>query len=228
MTDEQTPANDGQDISPAAPGETLTRAKGVASNSRARWIAVGAAAVVLFSGGAAFGTVLPDPTQSDEYVSLSSEKTELDASLSSLEEDYQGVRGKYAELLGDIKDRERAVDSERTEVEKREAAAAEAQEKVKAAEAAVKKREEAVSGAEVQQAANTITEGTWTVGVDLEPGTYRTKEAVGSSCYWAIYTSGTNGDDIQQNDIPGGGRPTVTLVEGQDFNTTRCGAWQKQ
>ena len=31
-----------------------------------------------------------------------------------------------------------------------------------------------------------------------------------------------------KNDIPGGGRPTVTLVEGQDFNTTRCGARQKQ
>lgn len=205
-----------------------TRAKGVASNSRARWIAAGVAAVVLFSGGAAFGTVLPDPTKSDEYVALSAEKVELDESISVLEEDYQGVRGKYAELLGDIQDREKAVDSERKELEEREAAAAAAQEKVKAAEAAVKKREEAVTGAEAEQAANTITEGTWTVGIDIEPGTYRTKEDVGSSCYWAIYTSGTNGDDIQTNDIPGGGRPTVTVVEGQDFNTTRCGAWQKQ
>ena len=105
MIDEQALANDGQE--------------GVTSSSRARWIAVGAAAVVLFSGGAAFGTVLPDPTQSDEYVSLSAEKTELAASMSALEEDYQGVRGKYAELLGDIKDRERAVDTERSEVEER-------------------------------------------------------------------------------------------------------------
>lgn len=205
-----------------------TRAKGVASNSRARWIAAGAAAVVLFSGGTAFGTVLPDPTKSDEYVALNAEKTEVDESLDSMTEDYQGVRSKYGDLLTDIQDRELAVDSERKELEEREAAAAEAQEQVKAAEAAVKKREEAISGAEAKQAANSITEGTWTVGADIEPGTYRTKEAVGSSCYWAIYTSGTNGDDIQQNDIPGGGRPTVTLVEGQDFNTTRCGSWVKQ
>jgi hypothetical protein len=181
-----------------------------------------------FSGGAAFGTVLPDPTKSDEYIALSAQKTELDESIGTLEEDYQGVRGKYAELLTDIQDRERAVDSEREKVEEREAAAAAAQEKVKAAEAAVKKREDAVSGSEAKQAANTVSEGTWTVGTDIEPGTYRTKEDVGSSCYWGIYTTGTNGDDIQANDIPGGGRPTVTLVEGQDFNTRRCGAWQKQ
>ncbi|WP_245702667.1 hypothetical protein [Arthrobacter subterraneus] len=205
-----------------------TRAMGVASNSKARWIAAGVAAVVLFSGGAAFGSVLPDPTRSDEYVALNEENTELDESLASMEEKYRGVRGKYAELLTDIQDRERAVDSERKEVEEREAAAASAQEKVKAAEAAVKKREDAASGAEAKQAANTVAEGTWTVGVDIEPGTYRTKENVGSSCYWGIYTTGTNGDDIQANDIPGGGRPMVTLVEGQDFTTRRCGAWQKQ
>ncbi|HEY4753429.1 MAG TPA: hypothetical protein VIH37_09100, partial [Candidatus Limnocylindrales bacterium] len=71
-------------------------------------------------------------------------------------------------------------------------------------------------------------EGMWTVGADIEPGTYRTKEPVTTDCYWAIYRSGTNGDDIIQNDIVTGGTPRVTLSAGQDFNTQRCGDWVKQ
>lgn len=172
--------------------------------------------------------MLPDPTRSDQFVALSAEKQELDESLNTLEDDYRSLRRKYAEFHGGIQDRERDVAAANREVEERESAAAAAEEAVKAAEAAVKKREDAVSGAEAKQAANTVVEGTWTVGVDIEPGTYRTREDVGSSCYWGIYTTGTNGDDIQANDIPGGGRPTVTLVQGQDFRTSRCGAWQKQ
>ena len=98
----------------------------------------------------------------------------------------------------------------------------------KAAEAAVKKREDAVSGAEQQKAASLIREGTWTVGVDIEPGTYRTSADVTSGCYWAIYRTGSNGSDIIENDIVTGGRPTVTLSVGQDFKTSRCGSWSKQ
>lgn len=73
----------------------------------------------------------------------------------------------------------------------------------------------------------TIDDGTWTVGVDVKPGVYRTAEAVSSDCYWGIYRSGTNGEDIIANDIPGGGRPQVTLKSGQDFNSSRCGQWVK-
>ena len=73
----------------------------------------------------------------------------------------------------------------------------------------------------------TIDDGTWTVGIDFAAGKYRTTATVGSSCYWGIYKSGTNGDEIIANDIPGGGRPTVTLKAGQDFKTQRCGTWEK-
>lgn len=93
---------------------------------------------------------------------------------------------------------------------------------------ALAEREAAVTATEQQVAANTINEGTWTVGVDVEPGTYRTKEPVTGSCYWAIFRSGTNKDDIVQNDIVKGGSPTVTISAGQDFETSRCGSWVKQ
>lgn len=71
----------------------------------------------------------------------------------------------------------------------------------------------------------TIREGNWTVGTDFPPGTYRTTADVSAQCYWSITASGTNGRDIIANDIPGGGRPTVTLAVGQDFHTSRCGTW---
>jgi hypothetical protein len=73
-------------------------------------------------------------------------------------------------------------------------------------------------------------EGIWTVGVDIEPGTYRTAEAITGTgyCYWAIYTSGTDGDDIIENDGPEGGCPTVTLSAGQDFENSGCGTFVKQ
>lgn len=72
----------------------------------------------------------------------------------------------------------------------------------------------------------TIREGTWTVGTDFPPGTYRTTADVGSSCYWQITKAGGNEiTDIIANDFPGGGRPQVTLEAGQGFKTNRCGTW---
>jgi hypothetical protein len=88
-------------------------------------------------------------------------------------------------------------------------------------------REDAISGAEAEAAANTVGDGIWTVGVDIEPGTYRATD-VSADCYWAILVTGTNGSDIVENDIPGGGNPSVTLSEGHDFETNRCGEWTKQ
>jgi hypothetical protein len=71
-----------------------------------------------------------------------------------------------------------------------------------------------------------ITDGVWTVGVDVEPGTYRPVADASGDCYWAVLVSGSNGGDIVANSI-GGGRPVVTLADGQDFETNRCGGWAK-
>ena len=78
------------------------------------------------------------------------------------------------------------------------------------------------------QAAATIEEGTWEVGVDVAPGRYKTTEAVGAAgmCYWKITTTGKP-NNIVDNDIVTGGRPTVTIKKGQDFTTQDCGTWAK-
>jgi hypothetical protein len=129
--------------------------------------------------------------------------------------ELQGERARLSSEVGTLRSEADAVAARAAELETLSAEVAE--------------REAAVTATEQQIAANTITEGMWTVGIDIEPGTYRTTEAVSSgSCYWGIYRSGTNGGDIIENDIVNGGFPTVTLSEGQDFSTQRCGSWVKQ
>ena len=72
-----------------------------------------------------------------------------------------------------------------------------------------------------------VEDGVWTVGTDMPAGRYRTTANVQSGCYWAITKTGTNGQDIIANGLPSGGRPSVTLKVGQDFETQDCGKWSK-
>ncbi|EMY35812.1 hypothetical protein D477_002441 [Arthrobacter crystallopoietes BAB-32] len=188
---------------------------------KGRTAALVIAGVVLLGGGIGIGSALTDPTASEEYASLAAANDAMESSREDLQIDYDALKADYDVMASGIDERE-------TQAEEREAALEKGEAELKEAEAAVAEREKKVSGAEKEKAENTIREGTWTVGVDIAAGTYRTTDSVGSTCYWGIYTSGTNGDDIIANDIPGGGRPTVTLSKGQDFNTTRCGTWEKQ
>ena len=200
------PAKDRKVSKQAAPGSPGAR------KGKRIWLA--AAGVVLLAGGAVGGHFLTDPTRSDEYAALADESAQRQAKLEKSEESYRTLNAQYTKLSSGMTSRESKVSA-------REAAVA-------ATEADVKARETAVSSAEAAKAANTITDGTWTVGKTVSPGTYTTTTEVGSSCYWGIYRSGSNGDDIIENDIPGGGRPTVTISEGQDFKSSRCGKWEKQ
>lgn len=89
----------------------------------------------------------------------------------------------------------------------------------------IDKRESALVADEKAAEANTVGDGIWTVGVDIKPGTYRATD-VGADCYWGILVTGSNGADIVNNGIPGGGSPTVTVQKGQDFESNRCGDWK--
>ncbi|MGQ1798876.1 hypothetical protein ACT4S5_17315 [Kocuria oceani] len=185
-------------------------------------VVLAVAGAALFAGGLGIGAAAgSDPTSSEEYVALASAKADVDEDYAALQEDYDEMSTGLEDRSAELQEREDEVVAAEEELDARE-------DDVKEAEGAVKEREEAVSGAEKKKAENTIQEGTWTVGVDVAPGTYRSTDAVGSRCYWAILTTGTNGDDIIANDIPGGGRPSVTLAEGQDFETARCGTWELQ
>lgn len=64
-------------------------------------------------------------------------------------------------------------------------------------------------------------DGIWIVGLDIEPGTYRSMS--GGGCYWARL-SDTSGDGIITN---GSGARQVVTVAATDraFETAGCGSW---
>ena len=178
------------------------------------WALTALAAAMLFGAGFLTATVTADPTASDEYIAL--------------EGTAQQAAGERDSIIAQKRRLEETLTEQKAAMTERENAVALQEAAVKKQDEGLKTREAAVSGAEQKQAANTISDGTWVVGVDIEPGAYRPKADVGSRCYWGIYASGTNGDDIIANDLPGGGLPSVTLAAGQDFKTARCGSWTKQ
>jgi hypothetical protein len=69
-----------------------------------------------------------------------------------------------------------------------------------------------------------ISDGTWQVGADIDPGTYRATSEVPSDCYWEVRSN----DNIVKNDIPGGGFPQTTVSAGQQLKLNSCGTWAKQ
>ena len=177
-------------------------------------VAVALAVVLLFGGGFLTAAMTADPAASEEYAAL-------EATGQKAATDRDSFRGQLEELQGEVAAIRSAAVEQDDALLLREAA-------VKKIEEELKKRESAVTVVEKKKEANTITDGTWVVGVDIEAGSYKANSSVGSSCYWAILASGTNGDDIINNDIPGGGLPSVTLAAGQDFKSSRCGSWTKQ
>lgn len=148
-------------------------------------------------------------------------------------ETYRQADAKSRVTASDLSKRLESMTQERDtekaradQLQTREDAVKQREDRVQTREDEVKKREDAVSQAEKVQAQNTIHEGNWAVGVDIQPGTYRTKEPISGSCYWEI-DSDPNGNNIVANDNVTGGRPTVTLSRGQYFTTQRCGDWAK-
>lgn len=70
-------------------------------------------------------------------------------------------------------------------------------------------------------------DGTFLVGDDIQPGTYRT--AGGAGCYWARLkgTSGELGDIIANGNVTG---PTTITIAPSDaaFQTSGCVEWQQR
>src|SRR5690606_2019494 len=177
------------------------------TGARKRWIAVAGAfvALALIAGwtlAVMFGLKNRDANRALE---------QLSGDLHTVAAASESAVARIERVESAATERDAEIEAEREAIASREAA-------VKSREAEVRKRERAVTKQEKDEERNTISEGTWAVGSDVRPGTYRAKKPVAASCYWEI-TSDANGNDIVANDIPGGGRPTVTLSEGQYFST---------
>jgi hypothetical protein len=207
-TTEQHPIGDPEPGAIEASAETAPKP----SRRWKRWaVPVGTLVVGLIIGVVAGSG---DPTKSEQYQAQTQKLESAESQLSSTKAELTTAEQDARDAQSAAREAETKAAERNTELDSREAA--------------LVAREQAVTAAENTIKANSIGEGTWTVGVDIEPGTYRTSAAIAGDCYWAIYRSGSNGSDIIDNDIPTGGFPTVTLSEGQDFKNRDCGIFVKQ
>jgi len=72
-----------------------------------------------------------------------------------------------------------------------------------------------------------IKDGTYRVGVDIEPGTYRSTST--ASCYWARLRDFTGtGNDVIANEFVMSGLAVVTIQPGDvGFKSQKCGRWER-
>lgn len=69
-------------------------------------------------------------------------------------------------------------------------------------------------------------DGTFIVGIDISPGTWRTP--AGTQCYWArLRGFGGSLDDIIANDNARGSAVVTIQPSDQGFTSRRCGTWTK-
>ena len=136
----------------------------------------------------------------------------------SLVDEYNGVADDY----NDAKDAIAEADNVKAGIKDLNSQHDELQKKVDAKKAEL----QSLTGQVDQAKKNSISDGVWQVGNDIDAGTYRATSQVGSDCYWEISTD--NGDNIIQNDFPGGGYPEVTVSNGQQLKISSCGTLTKQ
>lgn len=136
----------------------------------------------------------------------------------SLVDEYNGVADDY----NDAKDAIAEADNAKAGIKDLNSQHDELQKKVDAKKAEL----QSLTGQVDQAKKNSISDGVWQVGKDIDAGTYRATSQVGSDCYWEISTD--NGDNIIQNDFPGGGYPEVTVSNGQQLKISSCGTLTKQ
>lgn len=80
-----------------------------------------------------------------------------------------------------------------------------------------------------KKAGNTFSDGTWRVGADIKPGTYRVNAKTG--CYWERQR-GFGGDplkDVISNGISASDGPITVTIKPTDkgFKSQLCGTWTK-
>jgi hypothetical protein len=195
-----TDAIDAKDAEPDLSGEVRTRAPGQPLMKRYLPVLIAAVAGLVIGAGITSAFLAPPMAEATAHVE------QLESQLDRSESDLSNAKSFNKELL-----------SAAEEVEK-------AAEELAAREAAVQGREDAVTVTEQTIAANSFGPGMYVVGVDVSAGVYRNDGA--TDCYYAWMTTSGSDADIVDNEITDG-PATVTLRDGENFKSDRCGTWTK-
>lgn len=165
-----------------------------------------ATAVVCLCIGGLIGSGIGSSTRQPEVDDLRGLLEDSKESNSDLIDENWKLRSENGELANAAAERE-------TELDKREAA--------------LDERETKISAAEAQQAANQFGGGVQTVGTTITAGVY-TANVTSGLCYYAWKTGTGAAADIIDNNIVESGPATVTLEDGQIFESRGCGTWKRQ
>jgi hypothetical protein len=203
-----------------------------------RWVATTALGLVAFLVGVMVGGdpgLVADAT--DRAEQAEADVSDLRGQVEALGNELARLEDESAVLAAaleaapsddDLVERERALEDRASELEERERTLADAERGLASLEADIAEREEAVGIEEQRQADRSFGNGTWVVGTDIEPGTYRTDGATGPGCYWARL-SGLSGEfgDIITNGITEG--PTTVTIASSDaaFESQGCQQWTR-
>lgn len=190
-------------------------------SKKSLFVGMGIALVVGAVGGTVLGINIADPSESSEYIALSNELTATQAEVAEVKGNIDEREASVVTRGNELDTRSGELDSLSADLKKREIS-------IKSDSDLVLEREKAVGLVEEEQKANSIDDGIYTVEVDIAAGTYRANAEVEANCFWAITKSGGNGDQVISANSPGGGRPSVTVKKGQDFQLIGCGTWVKQ
>ena len=187
--------------------------------------AIGAA--VLLALGIGGGIWLRPPVESSsEYTALGAE---LASARSESSRQADTIAG-YVRQESAMKARESAVAAKENGFAQREQDVAKKEQDVGKKEADLAAREKAFEERQTKVAQSQITDGLHVVGKDVQPGVYSTTGGSGRNpvgCYYA-WMSGTGSDaEIVDNNIVKG-PATVTLRDGEVFESSSCAAWTSQ
>ncbi|MFT4051592.1 MAG: hypothetical protein QM677_04985 [Microbacterium sp.] len=178
-----------------------------------KWAIPGAVGA-LIGIGLASGALIPQIT------SLQASYDEQQVAISDLQEKYDKVDAKYTaehrqRVILEASNEQLATKQETWEAN------------LQAREDAVAARESAVQETEDQIAASSFGSGIRLVGTNTAAGTYTTEEITSGMCYYVWKTSTASDADIIDNNIVESGTATVTLQDGDIFESSGCGTWTK-
>lgn len=207
-----------------------TRSSGKPSKNMV--IATVLAALLGIGGGVILSktALAPDPTRSEEYLKLASEKSQVDSRAAKGEQE----REELEQTISSYEDEESGLNAQQKDQEKEHDKLKSDQRKLKKDRAKLKKDQEKLKKDRKKldkdikiTSRPASSSGRWKVGDDIPSGTYRTKSGVKQRCIYAVY-SDSSYSNVKFSRSIDKGTPTVDLREGDYFTSMGCGTWSKK
>lgn len=203
-----------------------THAGAAAQARRSRWPVVLVAAAALALGFAVGALARPAATSTDEYRAVAADLASATSDLTAA----RGTSSSQAQRITQYQSAESSVAARESKAADKEKGFAQREQDVAKKEADLSAKEKAFEDRQKVVAQSQISNGLHVVGKDVQPGVYSTAGGSGSNpvgCYYA-WKSGTGSDaDIVDNNIVKG-PATVTLRDGEVFESSSCAVWTKQ